>query len=427
MKNRKWLNGAFALTLSLSLLAGCGSNSSSNTGAESSSQPSGADKKVTLRWMAFNPENKQLLDKFNKENPNITIQYEQVESANFNTTALSRLAAKADLDIVTLRANQNEFGVAAKTNALMDIGGSAFLDNLNSVSIENGQYNGKQLGYTFGQYAIGAFYNKDLFKANGITTLPTNYEEFLAVCEKLKAGGVAPLVASLKDGWTLLYYFNPQGSMLEANKPGTFDKLSKGEAKWADAGYSELFSIPLELAKKGYLLEGTGGAGYDQGVQAFQSKQAAMWLMGSWALDKFPNDFKDFEVGVFPIPFNKKGEELKVPIVSDNVLSGIEWTKHPNEVKKFLEFMAQPENAKIVSMEQKIFSTVKDGTVDFHPMAPLWNPLFKLGVPDMVTKLTPGVYNELSSQLQMLLLGEGQPSDSAQALQKAQDTDNKTK
>ena len=37
------------------------------------------------------------------------------------------------------------------------------------------------------------FYNKDLFAKAGITSFPTNWTEFLAACEKLKAAGILPM------------------------------------------------------------------------------------------------------------------------------------------------------------------------------------------------------------------------------------------
>ena len=50
---------------------------------------------------------------------------------------------------------------------------------------------------------LGCFYNKDVFEEAGITELPTNWDEFTAVCEKIKAIGKTPLYYSGSDSWTL--------------------------------------------------------------------------------------------------------------------------------------------------------------------------------------------------------------------------------
>jgi raffinose/stachyose/melibiose transport system substrate-binding protein len=48
----------------------------------------------------------------------------------------------------------------------------------------------------------GIVYNKDIFEKAGITKLPTNYQELLDACEKVKAIGVTPFFIPGKDAWT---------------------------------------------------------------------------------------------------------------------------------------------------------------------------------------------------------------------------------
>ena len=49
-------------------------------------------------------------------------------------------------------------------------------------------YNGVKYGISGGVCTTLIFYNMDYFKKAGITALPKNWDEFLAACEKLKAG-----------------------------------------------------------------------------------------------------------------------------------------------------------------------------------------------------------------------------------------------
>ncbi len=45
-------------------------------------------------------------------------------------------------------------------------------------------------------------YNKEIFAKYGIE-VPKTWDELIAACDKLKAAGVAPFYATLKDNWTI--------------------------------------------------------------------------------------------------------------------------------------------------------------------------------------------------------------------------------
>ena len=398
-----------------------GNAASATTGAKDAKKDA---KPITLKMLHFVPYPKGVLQKFHEKYPNITVESEQADSANYNTLVRSRLVSKSEIDLVGLHTGGDEFGFAAKDNALLDITGAPYLGNFMKEAVDKGTYNGKVLGFTQGTYAIGVFYNKDLFAKLNLQ-VPKTWEEFLSVSEAIKKSETAPLVLSAKDSWTTLYYHMSQESQIEANNPGFFGKMKSGESKWTDPKLLDVYNKIGVLNKNGYFLKGSTGTSYDQAVAAFQKGQAAMWIMGNWALDKFPEDFKQFKVGAFAFPFNKSGEKLSAPIVSDGVLSGIAWTKHPEEVKKFLEFAALPEIAQIQSKEQKIFSTVKGGTAEFHPLAKEWLPLFDIGVSDSTTLYTKGVYNEIGNQIQKMLVEPSWSGDKVvDELQKTQEKDN---
>jgi len=384
------------------------------------------DTPVTLKFLHWVPYSKAALDKFHENYPNITVQFEQVDPANYPTVVKSRLAAKADVDIIGLNAGPDGIGHAVKTGSVIDLTGSSFLSNLMPAAVQAGTVDGKTYGFAQGTYAIGVWYNKDLFEKAGVA-VPTNWDEFLAVCETIKQTGVAPLAISGKDTWTTGYYTMSQWTDLERKQPGELNKLKTGEAKWTNAEFLNAYKQMEDLVTKEYFLNGKGSVGitYDQAVLALQQGKAAMWLMGSWALDKFAADFKDFKVGVFPFPTNDATEQPLVPQVTDAILSGVAWSKHQDAVKKFIEFSASVESGSLQAKEQKIVSTVKGATADFHPLANEWLPWFEVAVPEPTSMLSPAVATEASAQMQKLLLG-GKAEEVVAALQTVQDKDNQS-
>ena len=50
------------------------------------------------------------------------------------------------------------------------------------------------------------FYNKDLFEQAGITEEPKTWDEFLDVCEKIKASGVTPIALGNQYSWVVCHY-----------------------------------------------------------------------------------------------------------------------------------------------------------------------------------------------------------------------------
>ncbi|BBI35733.1 ABC transporter substrate-binding protein [Cohnella abietis] len=415
----------------LTALAGCGSKTSSTENdpkQEAASTTTATDKEepVTLKFLHFVPYSKAALDKFHEKYPYITIQFEQVDTVNYATVLKSRLAAKADVDIIGLHATQEELGWAAQNNSLIDLSGAPYLDNIMPAAVQAGTVDGKVYAFAQGTYAIGVWYNKGIFEQAKVE-IPTNWTDFLAAAEKIKQTGVAPLVISGKDTWTTSYYTMPQWIELETEQSALITKLKTGEAKWTDPEFTNAYKQVEELVNKGYFLNGKGAVGitYDQAVLALQQGKAAMWIMGSWAIDKFEADFKDINVGVFPYPTNDASKQTVVPQVSDALLSGIAWSKHQDAVKKFIEFSASVESGSLQASEQKIVSTVKGAAADFHPLAKEWLPLFDIAKPEATPILSTAVVIEAGSQIQKLLLG-GKAVDVVATLQTAQEKENKS-
>jgi raffinose/stachyose/melibiose transport system substrate-binding protein len=431
---KKNLTMLTVMMLILTVLAACGSKTSSPESnakteepkSEATSTSTEKEEPVTLKFLHFVPYSKAALDKFHEKYPHITIQFEQVDTANYTTVLKSRLAAKADVDIIGLHATPEELGWAVNNNTLIDLTGASYLDNIMPAAVQAATVDGKPYGFAQGTYAIGVWYNKDIFENAGVA-IPTNWDEFLSAAEQIKQTGVAPLVVSGKDSWTTTYYTMSKWTELETEQSGILEKLKTGEAKWTDPEFTNGYKQMEQLVSKGYFLNGNGAVGitYDQAVLAFQQGKAAMWIMGSWALDKFADDFKDINVGVFPYPTNDAGKQPLVPQVTDSLLSGIAWSKHQDAVQKFIEFSASVESGSLQAADQKIVSTVKGATADFHPLAKEWLPLFDVAKPEPTALISTAAVNEAGAQMQKLLIG-GKAEEVVATLQKIQENDNKS-
>lgn len=394
------------LLLAVMLISACGGNSNqnggkTNTGGSGGSSP--APKSVTLKLTTWNPISQAAIDKFQDQYPHITIEHEQIAD-QYREIIRTRIISKADMDLIWMFPNQlREY---AGQDVLMDMTGEPWLDNYLESAVQIGTVDGKTFGPSYNYYAVVFFYNKDIFKSLNLTP-PSTWDELLEVSAKIKESGVAPIITGGKDAWATQFVTSSHYGYYQTENPALFDQLASGEKKWTDPELSGFFDPLIELVDKGYFLENSIGLGNDQVKQVFKEGKAAMYPMGTWSLEDFTEDFKEFEVGAFAVPLNRTGEPLVVNLVSDNIFTGVSWSKHQEEIKLFMSFLSEPENALLWSQDTKSAVTVKGGTSpDYHPIAAELSQVIDNNITSIFPSLTPSMEPTYFPILQQILLGE---------------------
>ncbi|MDD2978743.1 MAG: ABC transporter substrate-binding protein [Hespellia sp.] len=147
------------------------------------------------------------------------------------------------------------------------------------------------------------FYNKDLFKQAGITSEPTTWDEFLAVCQKLKDAGITPITCDDAYADCMIGY--------HLGRLGGEDKVKEivANGEWDDPIVLQMAQDYQELADKGYFSENIGSNVWPAGQNSeLALGEVAMYLNGSW----LPNEVadtagEDFNWGCFSYPAVTKG------------------------------------------------------------------------------------------------------------------------
>ncbi|MHC5257526.1 ABC transporter substrate-binding protein [Streptomyces sp. UC4497] len=149
----------------------------------------------------------------------------------------------------------------------------------------------------------GIFYNKKVFKANGIET-PGTWDELRSAAAKLEAKGIQPFAASGQQGWPLTRLIS--GYLYRSLGPDALRKVADGKAKLTDPAYVKAAQEVADLGKKGYFGKGVGSIDYDTAMNQFLAGKAGMFYMGSWALaaisDPKQNKVGAENVGFLPFP-----------------------------------------------------------------------------------------------------------------------------
>lgn len=372
----------------------------------------------TIHALGFGKMPSSILDAFKKKT-GITVKWDFVDTATFPQVLQSRVAAKADIDILNVRGGA-EFNKYAKAKSFAPLTGEKLLSNVTSGGLAPGKFNGTQYGYSASSYVIGIFYNKDLFKKAGIE-VPTTWTDFTAAMDKLSGAGIAPLVGAEGDGWTNQYYYHAAIAHFAAENPKFMADLQSGKAKWSQ---NDLFTKQITrfqgLVSNKYFLNGTQSFKYADAVSAFNSGKAAMWAMGDWALsDVNP---QGFEPGAFAVPFSNAAPASSL---SDNMFAVASWSKKQSEAKQFLEFLTEKDQAKTYAVALKKASSIKGVTATISPYQANWDSLLPNAVP-FPSNIGPSVNGSGPDLLGDMFAGKASAAEVVAGFQKLQDSDNAT-
>jgi raffinose/stachyose/melibiose transport system substrate-binding protein len=334
------------------------------------SKPAG--EKVTLTMLDLNPEGAPSIEKVNKgfmeKNPNITMQYEAMNSRQYDQR-IQALAAANDLPDICTTQMFPQYKAMAASGLFMDLTDtkivkSGIFDNIAATCLVK---NDKVYGLTWNHLAVGAFYNKDIFAKYNLA-VPLNWDEFLTVCETLKKNGVTPIISALGDGWTSMYPINnAAGCLIYGANPKYDQDLVSGKAKLTDPVWKDIFEKLKYIYDKGYYGENPMGGKYEQSLSDFANGKAAMQIIGTWVIPVYDEVNPKLNYSLFPIPFNKKGEQVYITLEGELGMSISANSKHKTEALKYFDYFYSKEPYETYLQGKKGFSAVKGINVAFHP------------------------------------------------------------
>jgi len=140
------------------------------------------------------------------------------------------------------------------------------------------------------------WFNKSIFKKYDIT-VPKTFDEFFAVCEKLKAKGIVPIVMGTKDGWEAGHVF--ETFLIGTLGPEGYKGLWTGETKWSDKRVTEALILFDKMLN--YINTDHSALTWDEAGQYLVQEKGAMMIMGDWTNGWFMSKkFEDYGWGLAP-------------------------------------------------------------------------------------------------------------------------------
>ena len=169
-------------------------------------------------------------------------------------------------------------------------------------------YNGRVYGLIVWDDTLGWVYtyNDKIFRRLGLSA-PRTYEEFVAVCERIKQAGIVPIYEPGASRWHTSLTFFEMGSTFDQNSPGLYERLNTNRLKFADyQPFRRALGQILSAANRGFFGSDFMANTIEGSKTALISGAAAMTLnkIGfARSVLKTSPDAGAQTWGMFPIPW----------------------------------------------------------------------------------------------------------------------------
>jgi raffinose/stachyose/melibiose transport system substrate-binding protein len=362
----------------------------------------------------------KLIPAFNAKYPDIQVEFTPTAPKEYNAALNARLEGGTAGDIITCRPFDASLELYNKGHlaALNDL---PSMGNFSDVAKSAWTTDDGKATFCVPMASVihGFIYNKDIFKEVGVEP-PKTEEEFLAVLEKIKAGGTyTPLVMGTNDQWEAatmgFQNIGPNYWKGEEGRKGLID----GTAKLTDKPYVDTFAA---LAKwSPYMGDGYKAQTYPDSQNLFGLGKGAVYAAGSWDISTFRG--QNVNMGAFKAPPPAGGDCY----ISDHTDIGIGLNAksgNSEEAKKFLDWVGSEEFANIFANALPGFFPLSNAKVtlsdDVAQEFVNWRGQCKSTIRNsyqILSRGTPNLENEMWNVSAQVLNGTMTPDAAAAQLQ----------
>ena len=206
--------------------------------------------------------------------------------------------------------------------------------SLSSMTID-----GKQYGVPYTYYQWGVYYGTDIFDQHGIE-VPQTWEAFLSACRSLKEAGLTPIAIGTKPLWPAAGWFDYLN--MRVNGLDFHLELMSGKVPYTDERVRKVFEYWKQLLDNKFYIENHASYSWQEAQPFVFQGKAAMYLIGNFFVPFFPPEVAD-KMGYFQFPVIDQSVGLFEDAPTDTLHIPSK-AKNKDDARKFLAFMARPEN-----------------------------------------------------------------------------------
>jgi len=255
--------------------------------------------------------------KFTAKYPNVKVNVTNVDTNDYNNLRETRFAAN-DVDIFTAQYFQAPVtwapgDLSSEQQAVVN-GNYADLTDYPWISNwSTGQtaytYNGRVYAISTGATVVtGIFYSTKLFSDHG-WQVPNTWDEFVKLCNDIKAAGITPMTCGGADGWPFSTLANFAVASVEPDNNALAEGLWTGDRKFTDDNCLEIYNR-LDFMTQN-MEDGFMTIPYSDAPGRFAAGKAAMMPDGSWQAPVITQADPSFQFGYFPMPGTNAGNSMQ--------------------------------------------------------------------------------------------------------------------
>ncbi len=321
------------------------------------------------RW-PNDPKNsmfKELIAEYMAENPHVTINMDCILNDQYKEKIRMVVSSDEVPDIFsswsgTFAQEMIASGNVAPLNDLYE-SDPEWAGSIAQASIDGFTFDGQIYGVPWSQDGKVFYYNKTIFEENNLE-VPTTWNQFIDVLDKLKAAGYeTPIAGGMSDTWAILHFLGTMNQRMvdpevlakdydpatgEFTDPAYVEVLKKWQQLTSYMG-EESVAIDHETARNTYFSTGQAPIMYLQFAEITLLEQSVP---------------EDFEYGFFNFPAFEEGKG------DANALTGApegfmisNKAENPEECRKFLKWLVSKKGGEALTLKCGDLSSVA-GAVD---------------------------------------------------------------
>lgn len=351
---KKVLSIVLTAMLVVTMLSGCGGESSSdkevssdvtttdseNKDGDSSAEPVSEDDIVLTLAIMDTPQEEYFNEKdiaalYMETHPNVTLEIEKhKDSGAFEEAIKIKSSANELPDLMTFK----PYMLATFKDQVIDL--SDIEATKNNLYAAEYAMDGAVVGLPEVSARTYVFYWKSVYEDYGIE-IPQTWQEFIDAGITLKENSdLIPIVMGAKDAWAD-YPFNEYMPSMEADDGALWNTMATMDHPFSEG---QPFNIAYRKIQELYDAKVFGvdplGLSFDQGKALFGEHKGGMILGGVWLypfLDEANGDSGDLGAYLMPTRVNES-EEFRTIVQADIFWAISNECEHPEEAKEFLNW-----------------------------------------------------------------------------------------
>jgi ABC-type sugar transport system, periplasmic component len=342
-------------------LVACGGNNSGKS-TQSSDQASKETKKIVFWNLYYNTQNESDKDKskdelfinkaakkFEEQNSGITVEILTPPMDNYFNMLKAACVAKNGPDISM---NWTGGPLMDYVQFMMPLDKYYTKDEISKLTgwdmcrkdyKPDGEIMAVPVGMNGGVFVI--YYNKALFEKAGLDreAKPETWDDFMAMCEKLKQAGITPFIDGGKEGWNMAWLLG----QIWYDYAG-FDGLvafREGKSQFStDSSLKDAYAVWKKVYDSGYTNTDEASLAQADGQAKFLAGEGAMEVGWSNISKDVVTGLGD-DAGYFPIPHVKGSKYANTYLggFAGYCFSVSNFSKLPEESVKYIKYMTSKE------------------------------------------------------------------------------------